>query len=787
MREIRRVIFNRVTIFLLILLTAIGAVLFWLHTKSSIVSKEYTEVFTKAYHELLDEFSAVPPEQITDEQIEDRMTLYRVLGVLAHHINIYGVDDELKEMIEEDPDFAEIYGSVDLTPYFDNLILAQAQENAIELISEQVDYLCDFNAYYPAIKSNAERMQHTSIFGDPNSFAYRNTIKTVKDFEAIDGARGTLGDDRAVTSVFDDPIVDYLMLIFMMLVSVLMLKERKSGLWQLVRSTPNGRAGLAGSRIAALLAAALLATVFIFGSRLVISYLTYDGMAYGSRLIQSVKGFNGIPVPMKVNDFVLLYCGVKFICTFISGLFVFMLLSSVKNLNIAIVITGAVLAAEFGLSTAVRDNSILVPFKYVNVMRVVVPKDLVVNYLNLNFFEHPVNTRVAVSAVLLVLAAAAAVGIILVHMHKRPVGKPHPLERLIDKIRRRTYKRVFMQETGKALFAQRGILVMFALVYVFFTFGSLPEPSVTEEQSSIPSYYEKYAGSVSEDTILSIDRDIEEIEAMIPGAEDSFARMIFTKTLDGLEYLEGEVRDIIERNASGEYPNEIKLLPPYTYMIAFGEGSLSFGTIQALKALLGIVLLTAGLYAYEKQSSMTRLLRSLPKGRGRLFLRKELLTLAFSVIVFAAVYLPEILALAGSERYGGFTCFNYPIQGLTILRESRLSLSVGGLTVLFYLARLLAIFLVGSAVGLISTLNERSNTSLVMSSAVMVLPACVAAMGVESLFNYTPLTVLWGSGGFFYGDVIPYAVHVALLLLMTAANYVVNCRPHLFGKGQRNK
>ncbi|MBR0135917.1 MAG: hypothetical protein IJM18_06925 [Clostridia bacterium] len=774
MRELRRVIFSRAAVFMLLLLTAIGAVLFLLHTRSSDIDKRYPEVFTARYHELIDEYKDEAPLAFSAAELSEKAEESRRIGTVVFHLKIFGDDEVFSELLADDPELAARYESGELAKYLEEPLLAEAEEEAYAKLKEQFGYLADFDRYYSEIKKQAERMQHTSIFGDPSSFAYRNTVKTVKDFAAIDGAVGTLGDDRAVTSVFDDPIADHLMLLFMTVVSVLMLRERRNGLWQLVRATAKGRAHLAFSRILTLLAAALLATLFIFGSRVVISYLTYNGLEYGDRLIQSVRGFNGIPFPMSVNAFVLLYCGIKVVCTFFAGILLFLLLSSIKNINIAIAVTGAVLVLEYALYSTVRDSSILVPLKYINIFQLIVPRGFMVNYLNLNVFERPLNVRAAVSIAMSAVSLLGAVGIMLVHVLKRPVGKPNPIEKLIDGVRKRTYKRVFPQETGKVLFAQRGVLVLIVLVFVFFSFGSLPRPTVTDEQRAALSYYKKYAGSVSEATLTSIDEDTERIRESMQTAE-SFVALNYQNTLAGLGTLREEVEDIIARNASGEYAREIKLLPPFTYMTVFGENSRSFETGQGLKALLLICLFTAGMYAYERQSGMTKLLRSLPNGRSRLFWKKGLLTLALGVLVFAAVYLPEIIALAKNEAYGGFSHFGYPMQGLELLRESRLPISVGTVTVLVYAARLLAIFLVGSAAGLISSLTDRVNTALVAVCAVFVVPACLAAMGAGSIYDLTPLPLLFAVDALFYKRWVPTAVCLLVLLAMIAFNYAVNC------------
>ena len=775
MKELKRVLLDRTTLFMLFLLTVVGSVLFWLSTQRSVYGKEYPAAYDTAYRDLLEQF------EDSDGSEEEIARLYEVseraqtLGSIATMMRMGGFEDEIEDIFNEYPEYREAYESGELQKYSDNVYLSQAERAAVDVLKEQLAYIKEFNDYYPTIKRNADRMQHTSIFGDPNSFAYRNTIKTVKDFASIDGATATIGDDRSITAIFADPRVDYLMLLFLAAVSLVMLKERKSGLWQLVRATPRGRARLGFDRIVTMFFAALLATVFIFGSRVVLAYYRYDGLASGTRLIQSIAGFNGITKPMSANTFMLIYFGIKLACTFGAGLLLYLLLSAVKNTNIAIAITALVLAFEFTLYSTVRDSSILVPFKYINIFQLIVPRNFTVNYLNLNVFEHPLNVRVAVSIVMTVLAIAAAVGILLIHVYKRPGGKPNPLEKLIDRIRRRTYKNVFMQETGKVMFAQRCIVVLAVLVYIFVKFDSLPNPSVTDYQQSTRSYYEKYAGSVSEETLASLDEDMARVEEQMSACTDSFLISTYQRTLDGLEMMKYDVQDIIDRNASGEYKREILLLPPYTYMIVFGDGSQQFQVSQGLKALLCICLLTAGMYAYERQSSMRQTLRALPGGRKKLYLRKELITLVFSLLVFAAVYLPEIIAEATSPFYGGFAYFNYPVQGLEICREWHIPMSVGTLTVILYVIRFIFIFITGSAVGLLSSLSERVNTAMVLVCAVLVVPACIVAMGVMGLYNYTPLPSLWVAGALFYGGALPVCIYAVIALAAAGYNCYLNC------------
>ena len=112
-----------------------------------------------------------------------------------------------------------------------------------------------------------------------------------------------------------------------------------------------------------------------------------------------------------------------------------------------------------------------------------------------------------------------------------------------------------------------------------------------------------------------------------------------------------------------------------------------------------------------------------------------------------------------------------------ICRDSHLPLSVGTLTVIFYLLRFAAIFVTGSAVGLLSILSERVNSAMVFVCGVIVVPACIVAMGVESLFDYTALPLLWISGGMFYGKLAPVLIYLALFVGAAVVNRIICCAP----------
>jgi hypothetical protein len=95
------------------------------------------------------------------------------------------------------------------------------------------------------MSENAENMKTVSIFSDPNSFSYRNIIKTVDDFSSIHITEIALDNDLAINALFTDSISDYSILAYMMVIVLLLIQERKKGLWPLIYAYPEGRSTLA--------------------------------------------------------------------------------------------------------------------------------------------------------------------------------------------------------------------------------------------------------------------------------------------------------------------------------------------------------------------------------------------------------------------------------------------------------------------------------------------------------------------------------------------------------------
>ena len=67
----------------------------------------------------------------------------------------------------------------------------------IQQLMAQYEYLLDYEAYLDKIDADAAKLQSVSLFADPDSVAYQNTVKTAEDFHAMEGVDLSMGHDRS--------------------------------------------------------------------------------------------------------------------------------------------------------------------------------------------------------------------------------------------------------------------------------------------------------------------------------------------------------------------------------------------------------------------------------------------------------------------------------------------------------------------------------------------------------------------------------------------------------------
>lgn len=577
------------------------------------------------------------------------------------------------------------------------------EDKIVEELKRQYEHLLGYDDYLTGIQAQAKLLQSVSLFRDPDSFGYKNTVKTAGDFIALEEIQVTPGHDRAVTVFFEDKWTDYSILILIFLVCGLLVAERREGLWSQIHAASGGRGILVLRRVGILLLASTVATLLLVGVKILLCGWAYHGLGEWDRALRSIPMFQNVPTTMTVGEFWLLYLGVKTIGMFWVGLVLWTILSLVSDLGLAIAAAGLVLAVEFAC-TAIPSGSMFVLARYVNVFSFIDLGTVFTRYLNLPILGLLVSGTDLVLMLLPVLCVISVLALIWIGERKYPVSVRNHLLRWLDRAAAWTDPRLSGGgEARKLLIRRRGIWMLLLLVLVVSRMDTAPRPYVAWDPF-IQHYQQYFQGPIDQ-------QKLEDIQQMLESGMDS-------NNKDGLS--------IVYEDAQAA-PEGAWIVHSAPYEAIWSNNVGNYQRTVSMVALLFLTVILAPVGSQERQDRMTVLLCSTPGGRRRLFVKKQGLVFLVTVLVWGLIYGTELLRIV--EAYGSLTGLDAPAYSLEMFRELGLGLSIRWTLVLYYGLKLLVLLGVAELCYLLSSRCDRNRDALLLCGGVILLPAALAAIG----------------------------------------------------------
>ena len=572
----------------------------------------------------------------------------------------------------------------------------------LQQITDQYEYLLGYNDYLNKIDADAAKLQSVSLFADPDSVAYQNTVKTAEDFHAMDGVSVSMGHDLAVTEVFADKWADYSIVILICVVCGLFVAERKEGLWPMIYAAPGGRWKLVCKRIGILFAAAWIGAVLIVGSKILLCGWVFHGLGEWNRVLQSIPMFQNVPIPFTIAEFWLLYIAVKALGAFWIGLVLWAVLSAISNLGLALTAAGLLMGMEFAY-TAIPSSSMFAVLRYVNVFSYVDFIPVYSRYLNISVFGNLISGSDLVLAILPFLCLVFAGLNILIVERKHPVSTSNRLLHWADgMVRKLDPKLPWCGEFGKLLVKRKGAILLAVLAIVAIRMEEPPRAYVPYDPY-IQHYQSEFAGPITEDTILKL-------EEALDNATDTGNQIGLQTVLESA------------KNA----PEGAWILPTAPYDAIWSNNLNNYHRRTALITMLFMVLTLSPIASQERQNNMTVLLTSTSGGRKRLWLRKQVVLLAVTAFVWLMVYGGELIHTVNA--YGAFQCLSAPAFSLDLFRNAA-AISLGGMIALYYGAKLLVLVVVGEICYALSSRCSKNRDAILVCCAVLLIPAALAAIG----------------------------------------------------------
>ena len=575
--------------------------------------------------------------------------------------------------------------------------------SVIQQITGQYEYLLGYEDYLGKIDADAAKLQSVSLFADPNSTAYRNTVKTAEDFHAMDGVSVSMGHDLAVTEVFADKWADYSIVILICVVCGLFVAERKEGLWPMINAAPGGRWKLVCKRIGILFAAAWIGTVLIVGSKILLCGWVFHGLGEWDQVLQSIPMFQNVPTPFTIGHFWLLYIAVKALGAFWIGLTLWAVLSAISNLGLALTAAGLLMGLEFAC-TAIPSSSMFAAARYVNVFSYVDFIPVFSRSLNIYVFGGLISGSDLVLAILPFLCLFFAGLNVLVAERKHPVSASNRLLHWADgMLRKLDPKLPRCGEFGKLVVKRKGAILLAVLAIVAIRMDEPPRAYVPYDPY-IQHFQSEFAGPITEDTSEALEEALE--NAMDTGNQIGLATVL---------------------ESAQNAPEGAWILPTAPYDAIWSNNLGNYHRKTALITMLFLVLTLAPIASQERQNNMTVLLTSTSGGRRRLWLRKQLVLLAVTAFVWLLVYGGELIHTVNA--HGAFRCLSAPAFSLELFHNSAVAIPLGGMVALCYGAKLLVMLAIGEICFGLSSRCSKNRDAILVCCAVLLIPAALTAIG----------------------------------------------------------
>lgn len=588
---------------------------------------------------------------------------------------------------------------------------------------EQFQYLEDYPEYLKKIQEQARQQSQTTIFGDHNSFSYRNLQQTAKEFAALQSVSVEFGSNHAVESWIQYDLADYLFIIVLIVIVLAFLEERKKGLWSTVRSCRYGRLRLGMVRMGILLVFAVLYTILFYGINLLIGLGLDGGWEDLGRPLQSLMSFKTCSLQVTIGGWILQFLLVKAVSGFMIGLLLWCVLGWISNIQFSVTVLGGILLGEYILFAALPVQSILNPLKYFNLFSYVHTFDLYTQYLNIDLAGYPVGIRGlalwALPVLILVLMGLA----LWIQKNRYPAGNRDWLGKLSDLWSRvidvpRRHLSIGLTEVYKTLFLEWSILLLAAL---FLLSGSLSfythHSSSSEGSQWYPAYLKDAEGPIDEGMENYLQSARQRI-ADNPGQSAELSA--------ALDRLEGRVRELQDRAKSGGY--DPWLIDQDVYENIYGEWAQPLQRQNAALALIFVLLTCAGLVAYERQSNVIPMLKALKRGRRDVFVRKAAAGILMALLVWGMIYGREIAVFMKTFKPEVLAA---PVQNLDFLKDFPWRINISAYMGVTYGLRLLMLVLTAFAAIWISGMARTTEMAYMMNLGIIGIPALLFVLGIE--------------------------------------------------------
>lgn len=753
MNEIKRVLFNRALILSLLLLTAVNLLIYVKEQQGrmpagfKLYRQEQEMMFEQLNHCDLKLALRYAEKWQQEQQSWSAALFIREWAVENEAVYKRTLEDLKNQYPKLEEQMGELGAAEESGGDYQSMAAGiRLRSLLLTDLYEQLDYITSYGDFLERISANAGELFASRLFSDPDSFIYKNIVRTEQDFSAMLGRELTPGNNQALLSVMADKWTLILEILFMLAAAIAMTEDRKDGLWQIIHASPKGRWNLAAKRALLMLVLAAAGTAAFYVSKLLLAFYLYGGSDI-NRLVQSIPEFQYFPVPMTILQFIGWSVLLQIVCAFFSGMVFLSVLSAVRAVQIMAAFIGIGLSVEYILYTRISVNNILVWLKTLNIFSLLDWQSGCLEYLNFNCFGHVCSLRKTVYVLLTVctvIALAACWWVYEKHRNRGNGGRFNGLRRVFGRIPHLSFRgSLYSIERYKLLIMNRGIWVFLMFGVALWMFFPLQRQWQDGKSYRISQLYKEWEGPLNEDRYASMLYSYEQVKEKLAAQDNGYGMADFLKQQADADERQawntillraGQL--LCEARESGK---ELCLISPFAYERLYGVEQKPYRAAKALLQSITLILILPPLITADSQ--MRDLITSAARGRGCLRRHKAVIAVVIAAFVWALANGLELWQVM--TVYGGLPQTGASAASLPLFAGSPNGWTVRAVLCLIYATRLAVLEIMAVIILCISAVSRQTIRAVLLSALFLLLPAAVYMLGAQEFGWISP--VIWAA------------------------------------------
>lgn len=676
--------------------------------------------------------------------------------------------------------FAEIQNTLHENKTVDKAFYREL--NLLGYYLDQYDAFDQYVSFTENLKTRAEQMKLSPLWGDANSFSYRNIQKTAADYEKLD-EQLQVGINEGVMFLGNAFWTDWLLLLFAIYIGFMLFKwEHENNALNLVSSCVRGRGMLGIAKVVTALSLEIGAFMFLYGSNYAIAARLY-GFGGLDRAIQSVPKFQSCGISLTVGTYIVLLGVVKELALMAVSLGIWVGILAVGGTIGPVCGIIAILLGEYLLYTLITSLSKWRLLRYLNFFYFLDGCEILTVYQNLNCFGYPVSFVRIWSGVwfAMMIVLIPVLGALFVHNEKMRAGK-HTAECFWQVIQKVKYKKMpvcvlhspWYWEQKIYFYKLAGILLLISGMLCMTVVSNHESDSyyISKEEQEAEEFVKEYKGALTEDKKRKIEETYVYYNSLDEQLQESEKAYADHKITD--EQIQGK-RWIIKQSQQKEaafsmFYEQYKNLDEDAWIVsqsAFDNLMMKneAGMIVNIVLMVIIVLSASSCMTRNFKNKSVFLIRSTERGAAATFVGQSVCVLITS---FVLCVFQMYLKCRNIENAFLFEGWNAPVYSISKLKDFPFSLNIQQYLILITLLQTICVCACGMLLLSLSVWIRQFQRTFLVGMLIFISPLILKMVGrmpEQSLFadHIFDMERILDKGG----DLTFFAIYACAVLLMS--------------------